>query len=787
MMTRIFSLFGILWLLADSALAQSLTKKAEGQFNHLAYAKAIDLYEQVLNGPASLTDDERRAAQAKLGYSYQQLRDMHNAERIFRDLLGSGDPPADYSPYYLNYAQALASNGKYREAQTAYEKYSALKATDKRGPSFSKLYRDVSNLTRSAGRYKVEFLSMNTRKPEFSPVRYKDGLVFVSAGNGGGGIKRVFAEESGPFLDLFYVPQASSLHGTAGKNKRKSRREALRPLGHDDYTAPTANDTRTTGYYGGPHLSLGYEDRPPSEAERFSRTLNTKYHEGPATFTQDGSRVIFTRNNYNDGHYGQSKDRVNKLKLYTATQTAGTWGKAEELPFNSDEYSTGHPALGKGPNGEPDQRLYFASDRPGGFGGTDIYVASWTNGKWGQPINLGKQINSKGNELFPFADEKGNLYFSSDGHPGLGKLDIFYAQLTDDGKQAKVVQNVGEPLNSAKDDFGIVTDGERRAGYFSSNRKNGGADDDLYRFGREGSVYACRQLTISVFDADSKEPLVNTVVAVDNAASNGQKQLKTDAGGLVQICLDVNSDFMFQASHDGYLDSKIGFSTKRLSDDQPSRLEIALAKPQEPETIALRGHVTTQTNHQPLAGVKVVLVSDCDGTSQETTTGPDGSYEFIVKPGCDYSLEALKDNMGTTGGRVAKDGTGTTELTMFRKGDIFQVDNIYYDLNKATIRPDAALELDKVAALLKKYPAMNIEMRSHTDSRATASYNKTLSTNRAKAAVAYLKAKGISPKRMIAKGYGESLPLNKCKDGVNCTEEEYQQNRRTEIKVVKLM
>ncbi|AUD02038.1 carboxypeptidase regulatory-like domain-containing protein [Spirosoma pollinicola] len=795
-MIRFFSTLALVWLTVSLVLAQSITKKADNQFDQLAYSRAIELYEQALSNPKNLAEKERRDAQAKLGYSYQQTRDMPNAERVYRDLINSGTLPADYNKCYLFYAQTLASNGKYREAQEAYEKFGSVQSSDKRSPSFSKLYSDASALTRNAGSYKVEFLSMNTKRAEFSPMLYKDGLVFVSASNGGNGIKRVFKWNNTPFLDLYYLPDLKTVKsskafslGGSKSSKKPVQTRLIRPLGSDDYTAPTANDTRTVGFYGGNNISKGYEDQPISESDRFSRTLNTKYHEGPATFTKDGSRVIFTRNNFNEGQYRQSTDGVNKLKLFTATQTNGTWSKAEELPFNSDEYSTGHPALSKGANGEPDQLLYFASDRPGGFGGTDIYVSKWTNGKWGDPINLGKEVNSKGNELFPFADEKGNIYFSSDGRAGLGDLDIFYAQLMPDGQQVRFVRNLGEPINSSKDDFGIVTDGDRNAGYFSSNRKHGGADDDVYRFTREGSLYPCRELTVSVVDAMSREPLANTVIALDNPKNDKQKELKTDAEGLVKICLDVDSDFKFMASREGYIDNTVGFSTMDLSDDQPSRLEILLDKPTSSGTSTasiLRGRVTTQTDKLPIAGVNVVLVNGCDGSKQEATTGPDGSYEFAVQPGCDYSLEAMKDSMGTLGSRVTKDGAGSSDLTMFREGDVIKIDNIYYNLNKSAIRPDAAVELDKVVALLTKYPAMTIEMRSHTDSRATAIYNKTLSSNRAKAAVAYLKSKGIATKRLIAKGYGESELLNKCKDGVNCPEDEHQQNRRTEIKILKL-
>lgn len=790
----------VLVALAAPVFGQSLTKQADNQFNLMAYSKAAEYYEQALQNTKSMPDTDVRAAKAKLAYSYRQIRDSQKAEQAYRDLITMGDLPGEYVQCYLYYAQALASNGKYREAQEAYEKYNAVQKDDKRGPLFSKLYRDVSSLSKNAASYKVDYLNLNTKAAEFSPVYYKDGLVFVSAQGGGNGIKRVFNWDNTPFLDLYYLPERKEIKGdkTASLGGSVSKKQVQthkigRILGIDDYTAPTSNDTRTVGFYGGTNVNagLGYEDEPLTESARFSQTLNTKYHEGPATFTKDGSRVVFTRNNYNNGKYRESSDGVNKLKLYTTVQTNGDWQAVEELPFNSNEYSTGHPSF------SPDDKLlYFSSDMPGGFGGTDIYVTKLENGKWSTPVNLGKEVNTKGNEMFPFIDEKGNLYFSSDGQPGLGDLDMFFAQLESDGVHAKWVQNLGEPLNSNKDDFGIVTDGERRGGYFSSNRKNGGTDDDIYRFKREGPLYPCRELTVVVFDTETKTPLANAALKVDNKTNESDsKDLKTDSEGNIHLCLDAENDFQLAASTEGYLDNQVGFSTVGLTDDMPSRLEIPLAKPKviEPPVSGLdlansklRGRVTTQQGKAPMVGVKVILTNECDKSKQETVTDTDGAYEFSIKPGCDYSLEAIKDSMGTTGTRISKDGAGIADLTMFKKGDVIRIDNIYYNLNKATIRADAAAELDKLVSLMKKYPTMKIEMRSHTDSRATTQYNKTLSTNRAKSAVAYLKAKGIKATRMVAKGYGESELLNQCKDGTNCTEEEHQLNRRTEIKILSL-
>jgi len=791
-------------LLGHLTVAQNATKRADQQFAQLAYAPAAELYEQAIKEVQLPTEAEVRQVRAKLGYCYRQLRDTKNAERVYRELIGQGELPPDYTDAYLHFAQALASNGKYKEAQEAYETYGTLQGSDSRAPRFSKLYRDVSALTENAGSYRVDFLDLNTRQPEFSPAYYREGLVFVTSTKAENGIRRVFKWDNTPFLDLYFLPERSSVRSTqpmdmngSKANRRQLRAQSYRALGRDDFTASTANDSRTPGVFGGSQVAAGegYGMVPISESEQFSQSLNSKYHEGPATFSADGTRVIFTRNNYNNGQSAASKDGVNKLKLYTARQVNGVWVDIEEMPFNNDEYSTGHPALSR-----DNQRLYFASDMPGGFGGTDIYVSKWEGIRWSAPVNMGADVNSKGNELFPFVDEKGNLYLASDGLPGLGDLDMFYVELMPDGKASKNIRNLGEPLNSAKDDFGLVTDGDRKSGYFSSNRKNGGSDDDIYRFSREGSLYPCRQLTVNVFDEVTKAPLPNTLLVLQGGEpGNDRKELQTDANGDVRICVDAESELTLLAMHTGYISSKIGFATHNLQDDQPSRLEIALSHPTPAPVVAptvataggvtgvvvqQQGKVVRQRDKAPVSEAKIRLENECDGSSWTMVSDGNGLYSFTTILGCEYKLEATVDNMVTIGSRIAADGTGSPDLTMLMAGDILTIDNIYYDRGKSKIRRDAALELDRVVYMLKRYPGITIEMRSHTDSRSKATYNKTLSTNRAKAAVAYLASKGVTRNRMKAMGYGESVLVNECKDGVNCTEKQHQQNRRTEVKIL---
>ncbi|WP_128544689.1 OmpA family protein [Larkinella soli] len=786
-MLRLYVSWCLLFWLFGSVRAQSVLRQADHEFDNLAYAQAVELYEQVLNRTI-LSEEAQRPILKKLAFSYRQLHDSRNAERVYEKLIrGLKEPTTDFLPCYLYYAQALAGNGKYRDAQEIYRLYDRYRPEDPRGKHFSNLYSDLSVLTRDAGNYRIEFLGINTNRAEFSPTYYRDGLVFVTNRRQGNALKRVFQWDHTAFLDLYYLPEppvlkdpVASLSGEAA-TRRKTAGRTPRRLGEDENTGPTANDSPTVGFrpdLSGPLPESSGTDIGPTR--RFSPALNTKYHEGPAAFTKDGSWVFFTRNNYFRGRYGVSAEGVNKLKIYSAENRRGAWLNLQELPFNSDAYSTGHPALS--PN---DRLLYFASDRPGGFGGTDLYVSRLVDGKWTDPVNLGSSINSVGNELFPFVDDRGNLYFSSDGHPGLGGLDLFYAQLTE-GTGVRSVRNLGEPFNSSQDDFGMLTDGGRIHGFFCSNRSQGGNDDDIYRFQRVSPLYPCRELTVRVVDAESGKPLVNARVEVEQKEVPDQKNTRqTDKEGNVRLCLDPESDFRFDTFLEGYQPGRVRFSTKGLSDDLPLLLEIPMHVPLKKKA-RIQGRILSQTGRLPLDSVRVVIRSECDSTVLETFTGADGTYAFFVDPGCHYFVEAFRDCMGTAGAGVRAGSDTAADVTMFTEGDILRIENIHYDLNRWMIRADAAAELDKLAALMKRYPTMKIELRSHTDSRAPAGYNQVLSERRAGSAAAYLRKKGISAGRVTAKGYGESNPLNSCRDGVPCSEAAHQYNRRTEIKILRV-
>jgi outer membrane protein OmpA-like peptidoglycan-associated protein/tetratricopeptide (TPR) repeat protein len=824
-------------LVVAKTFSQSL-KDAEYEFNKMSYLNAAEMFEQVLKG--KLSDSEKQSARMKLAYAYRQIHDSQNTERVYRELISGGSQlSGDASKAYLYYAQALASNGKYKDAQEAYEKYSKVETADKRSGGFQKLYKNVETLNKNAACYKVDYLSINSDKADFSPMYYKNGLVFNSSRTEGTGLKRVFCWDNSRFLDMYYLTDLTQLTSSAaglggsGANKTASR-GTERVVGSDEYTAPTANDTRTVGTFGGTNIyqGYGYTETAQTKTQKFSKSLNSKYHEGPMTFSSDGKKVIFTRNNYTNGKYKTSSDKINKLKIYTADDKgAGQWNNIKEVPFNSNEYSTGHPSLSK-----DDKLMYFVSDMPGGFGGTDLYVVQYNGGAFGTPVNLGPEINTAGNEMFPFVDERGNLYFSSDGHAGLGDLDIFYAQLIDGSKLKGKIKNMGTPVNSSKDDFGFIADGERKMGYLSSNRKRGGTDDDIYRFTRDCDEKPdCEEVQVIVYDAESKMPLDNADVSV---IIDGKTEMKkTDSNGTFKICKEEGKECELKASREGYMPNTVGCKEGETTIDIPlSRIkETAIDSTANtsgttttdgssttytgttttdggttvdgstsgyqgtttgtaipcPATKTIRGRVTANKDKRALGGVTVTLRNECDGSTQSFVTGSDGRYQFEICEGCDYSIEAAKDNFGSRGNKIKKLGKGgprtvNANLSMFEQGDVVAIDNIYYDYGKCNIREDASRELDKLAVMMKRYKSMTVEIRSHTDSRATTEFNQKVSEGRSVAVKKYLVKRGVSSSRIETSGYGESQLLNECADGVECTEEQHSANRRTEFKVIQL-
>lgn len=836
-----FFLVFFFFFFAYTGFSQSTSKqlkKAEISSKSLSYANAIELYDGILKKSKNLTTDEIQKAKLSLAEAYYLVKDYKNAERYYEEVLGNNPTlKGDEIKAYQRFAQVLSTNGKYQESSKIWMKYTELQEQDKRGLEFSKLYANLDPLTRNAQSFKIEYVGVNTASPDFSPTFYKNGLVFVSGRNNNNSIKRVFKWDNSSFLDLYYLEDLKAIAkednttaaiGSGGQASVTSKtKNTTEKLGNDYYTPPTANDANTIAHLGSELINgrVGYEEKSAIEVKGFSKNLNSKYHEGPCTFYDNDNKIIFTRNGSADvgGLFGSNKkDGISRLKLYSAERKGSDWGDIKELDFNDNSYSCGHPTVNS-----KDSFLYFVSDMPGGYGGTDIYISRLINGTWSKPENMGGKVNSVGNEMFPFIDEAGNLYFSSDGLPGLGDLDMFTIK-TDliSGKAKGMVRNLGAPLNSSNDDFGIITDQERTIGYFSSNRKRGGSDDDIYKFNRVGTKFGCRDLVVSVFDKDTKKPIDKMVFEYGLSADKLSKEnATTNTTGTIKLCLEADKDFVFNFTKEGYVSQTKNYTNIDASDYEPGAIEVFLkkqviitqdmAKVEAPkkrgdliqkrtvggDSNIFRGVITGGEGGGPIAAVKVKFINKCTGEIQEMYTKKDGSYEFKRDLECDYELIAMKDDFGSSSeiieksvrkklfGKKVKKPTFSLNLfdtKLYRVGDVIKLENIYYESHSFKIRENAKKDLDKLVNTLKKYPNMIIEVSSHTDTRGNAIANLRLSESRAKEVFKYITTRGIDKARVKSVGKGESEPLNACSDGVQCTEAEHQRNRRTEFKILKI-
>jgi len=436
------------------------------------------------------------------------------------------------------------------------------------------------------------------------------------------------------------------------------------------------------------------------DVRTFSKNINSKFHESSVSFSPDYNTIYFTRNNFNNGKLGATDANKNiVLKLYKATKVKGEWKNVEELPFNSDSYSVGHPSVSS-----DGKKLYFTSDMPGSIGLTDIFVVDVFDGQgYSEPRNLGPIINTRGKEMFPFIDGNNTLYFSSNGREdNLGGLDIYYSTQNAENVFNFPV-NIGSPLNSTADDFSFVRLKNENSGYFASNRYGGKGSDDIYAFEGVKLSDKCNMKGI-VADKNLNKLLSNAIINVYRDSSI-IAQLRTDFSGKFSLLSDCDSNYEIEVKKKGY-----------------QKLKVA---------------VTIENEDKNL---KILLFEK----------KPDILEEEIVKE--------------------KEDGRAYIEIG-----------NIYFAYDQSNIRSSEYPRLDRLVAIMLKYPAIKVEIGSHTDSRGSKIYNLNLSDLRAKSTLDYIISKGISEERIFARGYGESQPINSCSDAVKCTPLEYQLNRRTEF------
>lgn len=702
------------------AIITASERKGDKNFYNFAYASAIEFYTDALK-----SDTMRTELKQKIADSYRKLNDPENAAIWYSKVVER----ADFTPNpetYLYYAQALSSNEEYDRAKEWYEKYRSVAAGEKR---VNKKLEGLNNLQQfysDSVNYKIKKVSANSAGPDFSPMWYQEGIVFVSTSEGNPYARSEYSWDNTNYLDLFYSVAAAD----------------------------------------------GDLDNP----RPFNSKVNTKYHEGPLTFYDGEQKVVFTRNNYYGGKSRQSKEGITTLELYFGQKSGDGWGKIEPFAFNDIEYSVGHPTIT-----EDGTKMFFASDMPGGFGGTDIYVTYYENDSWTEPKNLGGVINTEGMEMFPYLNNS-TLYFSSNGHEGLGGLDVYKAPLVND--QPVKVTNLGYPVSSSYDDFSLIINKDERYGYFSTNRDDK-IYDDIYYFLYNKEAYAYLRGVVVDNHSGVKIPLAT--VSLLDASGAVLADTLSDGNAEFEFKIVPGRDYVLSSDKLGYVRINTENARAEKEDDLIEGIVLKLEPPHFVISITVTDDDTKEIIPDAYAHVtdrnknEVVEISLRDALHHEFETEPDFSYTII----------GSKEGYFTNTIAITRENDNAYDtlfyevpIKKFEIGKAIKIDNIYYDLDKADIRKDAAIELDKLVKILVDNPTIKIELSSHTDSRGSDAYNLNLSQRRAESAVAYVVSKGIEKSRIQAKGYGETQLVNECSNGVVCSTEAHQENRRTEFKVV---
>ncbi|WP_369013855.1 OmpA family protein [Flavobacterium anhuiense] len=630
----------------SSYAQQSKINNADKKYDGYAYVDAIKTYEKVAAKGYKSEDMFK-----KLGNAYYFNSDFQNAAKWYGELFAMNTKVEP--EYYFRYAQSLKSTGDISKANKFLDEFNAISKNDSRGKLYKEDVNYMDQIKANSGRYQIEDAGINSRYSDYGSFIYNNKIYFASARDTGNFTKRKHKWTGEYFTNIY-----------------------------DADLDPATGST--------------------SKVNKFKSAINTKFHEASPVFTKDGKTVYFTRNNYIDGKKGKDENKVTLIKLYKAELGKDNkWTNITELPFNSNNYSTAHPAL------SPDEKtLYFASDMPGSIGESDIYkVTINPNGGYGAPENLGNSINTEGKETYPYLTSENEIYFASDGHPGLGGLDIFVGDIDNSGKVSNI-QNVGADVNSPKDDFAYIIDPETRRGFFSSNKEGGQGSDDIYKFLETKRLKCVQELYGVITDAETGAVLPGAKVTLYDDQMNLKNSVAADGSGLYSFAVECGKTYYVRAEKPEYTTRELSVTIEKTSGK--TNLPIALEK----------------------ATCKVTVGDDL--------------------------------------------------------GKCFGIKMIYFDLDKSNIRTEAALDLEKILAVLNDYPNMKLDIRSHTDSRASHQYNEALSDRRAKSTIQWLVKNGIAPNRLTGRGYGETELVNKCADGVPCTEEEHQANRRSEFIITAL-
>jgi pentatricopeptide repeat protein len=548
---------------------KSLEKRADRYYNEMSYVTAIELYKQALAKPKKSGSSSIRI---KIAKSYLKTGQSDEAEQYYRQAMSKGFKPGKRDS--TQFARILISNNKYQEAKSWM-----VNVVDKESdPSGFEQYKSISQLPtlyRDSFSFSVKSIIYNSEYSDYSPVFYKNGIVFSSDRPSQKLVRQVNMQKEAGFSELYFFKERDSIQRPA------------QPLNLD---------------------------------------FKSPLHKGPVIFYDNGNKMILTANSL--------KGKVSRLQMFTADWDEKNleWKNFQPFPFNSDFYSVGHPAMSK-----DERSLYFVSDMPGGNGGSDIYISVLKDGEWSKPKNLREPINTEGNEMFPYISPSGKFYFSSDGHGGLGGMDIVFTNNSFQNEQEII--NSGYPLNSSADDFGIILDNQEKSGYFSSNRKGGRGQDDIYK------LYIKKvELKLKVADEIASASVTNPSVKLMDI------ELETEISpsainakdNIYKYSLKPHHQYRLAVQKEDYKGVEKDISTMEIDDDQLIEVKAILKRKFE-YYVTLKIRDTETENIVENSTIQVLNLTNKDIDSIGVNTK--GEADIKLDSEADYLIIAFKNNM----------------------------------------------------------------------------------------------------------------------------------------------
>jgi len=711
-----YTLFFLFTVIGFTLNAQLKQKLADQHYERFEYSQCVMMFDELAENCLKGKKSCLWENVRKAAYTHYNLFEMKESLRYFEAMEKESSLTEDDRVAFI---KALRYSAKYDQSSVLAEK------SAQQFPSNAFFKRLVDNkskfntLFKDSAYYTINALSINSGKGDFGPACFNNSLVYVSKSKNTGFLNPTYGWDDDYYLNILQA------------------------------------DKESDSTFGTPKL--------------LKHNFISRAHDGPVSFNHDGTEMVITKNTL-----GKKKGKpVIVLSLYFSKLVNGEWTDLVPFEHNNPAYNVGHAVFA-----ENNQKLYFVSDDPTGLGGSDIYVSNRLGDNWTKPENLGANINTEQDELFPFVND-GVLYFASNGHYGLGGLDIFEMRL-ENGK----LKNLGAPVNSSSDDFAYISDSTGLEGYFSTNRD--GNIDNIFGFTKKEVLI---DVIVQVFEKYKVNEIVpSQPITLKNEVTGEEEEYFSDKDGNLHIQVRENEKYTFSSSKEEFkLKEPVSLQVNSATQDTTYKVELILLPTRI--TIALR--IIAKDTRLPLEGATAIVTSL--ETKDDTTlvTNKQGLVTLNVDRNKSYNTFASKkgyldaEKVFSTTSEDGKIIELELALTPIKKGEKFKLENIFYDLNKSTLREESMASLDKLADFILKND-LRIELSAHTDSRGSATYNQKLSQARAQSCVDYLLKKGVKTANIKAKGYGESQLVNKCKDGVSCEEELHQENRRTEVKILEI-